>query len=94
MKLRRSLRCHSGTAHRSRVYPRSASKLPKSATADLGGPGPESILPAGGYGFPAFAKASAAGRVPVEAPRAKTGGLAPLARPGMTRMVQYQRNAL
>src|SRR5262245_22399526 len=34
-------RRHSGTRHRSRVYPRSASKLPKSAKADLGGAGPE-----------------------------------------------------
>src|SRR6266849_1114808 len=34
-----------GCAHRTRVYPSSAISLSKSATADLDGAGPESILP-------------------------------------------------
>ncbi len=34
------VRCHSGARHRSRVYPRSALRPPKSTTADLGGASP------------------------------------------------------
>src|SRR5712691_1576582 len=49
--LRQSLRRHSGARHRSRVYPRSAFRLPKSAIADLGGASPESITTACEYGF-------------------------------------------
>ena len=56
------IRRHSGARHRSRVYPRSALRLPKSATADLGGASPESISPGCGYGFRAPSRSLSSGR--------------------------------